>query len=172
MQFKNAVVLFSLLATSALAAPFHVPHAPHTKRADALTLVDYNTLSISNGTAGDAKAEALAKIAALPDDLSTVSSADLDTIETERESAENAETEAFNPAIDAASGDEATALQNGKIKNKVLKLTLEVAGLEIEQAQGEDNQDKIDEEQTKLDTNIELDEAAAGQASQAVSFDG
>jgi hypothetical protein len=34
------------------------------------------------------------------------------------QAAESAETEDFNPAIDAATGDQATALQNGKIKNK------------------------------------------------------
>ena len=76
----------------------------------------------SGGTAGNAQAEAQAKLAGLPTDLSQVSADDLQTIQTERESAENAETQAFDPAIDAASGDAATALQNGKIKNKVLKL--------------------------------------------------
>lgn len=104
--------------------------------------------------------------------MSQVSAADLQTIQTERTSAEDAETDAFNPAIDAASGADATALQNGKIKNKVLKLTLEVTGLQIEQAQGKDVADQITTEQTKLNTNIALDQKAAGQASQTVSFDG
>ena len=80
---------------------------------------------------------------------------------------------AFNPAIDAATDDATkTALQNGKIKNKVLKLQLEVTGLQIQQAQGANNQDKIDQETTKLNNNISLDTTAAGQTSQAVSFDG
>ena len=65
-----------------------------------------------------------------------------------REAAEDAETEKFNSAIEAASGDEgmlytlalfpthsnphpADALQVGKIKNKVLKLTGEVQALKI-----------------------------------------
>lgn len=48
-----------------------------------------------------------------------------------RKAAENAETELFNPAIDAASGAEADALQVGKIKNKVLKLTGEVQVIKI-----------------------------------------
>ena len=127
----------------------------------------------SSGTAGDAKAEALAKLPIDPTgDLSTVTADQLDQIQTERETAESAETDAFDPAIDAASGDDATALQNGKIKNKVLKLTFEVTGLQVQQAQGEDVADKIDEEQTKLDNNIALDTKAAGQASQDVAFDG
>ena len=49
-----------------------------------------------------------------------------------REAAETAETAQFDPAIDAASGAEATALQNGKIQNKVLKLTGEVQTINIE----------------------------------------
>lgn len=61
----------------------------------------------------------------------------------------------------------------GKINNKVEKLYLEVLGLQIQQAQtGEDNSAKIAEEQTKLNTNVALDTAAAGQASQSVDFQG
>ena len=74
----------------------------------------------------------------------------------------------FNDEIAAASGD-TTTLQNGKIKNKVLKLKLEVLVLQIQGAQGDDTQDKIDAEQKKLDTNISLDEAAAGQDSVGVT---
>ena len=54
-------------------------------------------------------------------DFATTSAADLATVKRERESAESAETDAFNPVIAAASGDAKMALQNGKIKNKVLK---------------------------------------------------
>lgn len=72
-------------------------------------------------------------------DLANVDPADQQIISGAREVAESAETDAFNPAIDAASGADATALQNGKIKNKVLKLQLEVMDLMISQAQGEDN---------------------------------
>ena len=64
--------------------------------------------------------------------LATVDSATLDAVQTMREAAESAETDQFNPAIDAASGAAATALQNGKIKNKVLKLTGEVQALQIQ----------------------------------------
>lgn len=103
--------------------------------------------------------------------------------------AEDAETDAFNPAIDAATGDAATALQvcfslgiwhkrciliskqNGKIQNKVLKLTAEVLGIQVDAAQGGDDSD-LAAEQTKLTTNIGLDTAAAGQDSTSVTFSG
>ena len=55
----------------------------------------------------------------------------------------------------------------------MLKLKLEVLGLQIDQAiNGKDNSAKIDEETTKLNKNIQLDEDAAGQASQSVDFSG
>ena len=80
--------------------------------------------------------------------------------------------EAFDPAISASSRANAIALENGKIKNKVLKLTLEVTGLQIQQAQGQDVASQTTAETTKLNTNLTLDQAAAGQASQAVGLDG
>ena len=64
-------------------------------------------------------------------DLSTVSDEVRDAIESMRQAAESAETDLFNPQIEAASGAEADALQVGKIKNKVLKLTGEVQVLNI-----------------------------------------
>ena len=64
---------------------------------------------------------------------------------TMREAAESAETDDFDPQIDAASGAAADALQNGKIANKVLKLTGEVQVLNIKiakaKAAGEDTSD-------------------------------
>lgn len=60
--------------------------------------------------------------------------------------------------------------QNGKIKNKVLKLTAEVLGLQIDAAQGKTGGD-VAAEQTKLANNIALDTKAAGQASTAEAFD-
>lgn len=59
--------------------------------------------------------------------------------------------------------------QNGKIQNKVLKLTAEVLGIQVDAAQGGDDSD-LAAEQTKLTNNIALDTAAAGQASTAVPF--
>jgi hypothetical protein len=49
-----------------------------------------------------------------------------------REAAESAETDEFDPQIDAATGTLADELQVGKIKNKVLKLTGEVQGINIQ----------------------------------------
>ncbi|KAF2802938.1 uncharacterized protein BDZ99DRAFT_454203, partial [Mytilinidion resinicola] len=104
--------------------------------------------------------------------LANVDPTDVAIISAARRTAESAETDAFNPAIAAASGAAATALQNGKIKNKVLKLKCEVLHLQIEQAQGSDQSAKITQETTKLNTNIALDKKAAGQASQSVAFTG
>ncbi|KAK0476621.1 hypothetical protein IW261DRAFT_1489153 [Armillaria novae-zelandiae] len=108
-------------------------------------------------------------------DLATVDSQTLDDMQTMREAAESAETEDFNPAIDAASGTAADALQVGKIKNKVLKLTGEVQVLNIKiaqaQASGDDTsdlEDSLAEEQTKLNTNIATDVKNAGETSQSV----
>lgn len=66
-------------------------------------------------------------------DLATVDKATLSAVQTMREAAEDAETSLFNPAIDAATDDASgDALQAGKIKNKVLKLTGEVQALNIQ----------------------------------------
>lgn len=54
-----------------------------------------------------------------------------------------------------------------------MKLKLETLALQIEQAQsGDDNSDKIAEEQKKLDTNIATDKESAGATSQSVDFQG
>ncbi|KAL5521480.1 hypothetical protein ACEPAF_2228 [Sanghuangporus sanghuang] len=149
-----------------------------TQTADDFQELDYAQFQISDGVAGDAEAEANAVFVDpfANVDLSTVSDDTRDAIEAMREAAESAETDLFNPAIDAASGDEADALQVGKIKNKVLKLTGEVQVINIKiaqaQAAGEDTSDlesKLQEEQTKLNTNIATDEASAGQASEGVA---
>jgi hypothetical protein len=84
--------------------------APHSKRA-VFSTTSYNDLSISGGVAGNAQQEALAKLSGLPSDLSTVEKADLDFLNSVNSIANDAEDEAFNPAIDAASGDEAVSLQ-------------------------------------------------------------
>jgi hypothetical protein len=122
-----------------------------------------------------------------------------------REAAEDAETDQFNPQIAAASGAAgmsfplfplpslslpscpsyliqmltavpADALQVGKIKNKVLKLTGEVQQIKIKIAQaaaaGKDTTDleaSLTEEQTKLTNNIATDVKSKGQASQGVA---
>ncbi|KAI0905735.1 hypothetical protein F4823DRAFT_609756 [Ustulina deusta] len=132
----------------------------------------YDDISISGGVAGNAQNEALAVFSALDqNDLANVDEDDLDFLNSVNQIANDAETDAFNPAIDDASGDEADALQRGKIKNKVLKLTAAVLKLQAQAAQGEDVQDKLDEEQTKLNNNIQQDEDEAGNESTFLSFD-
>ena len=112
------------------------------------------------------------------DDLANVDPEDLAIIKAAGETAEAAETEAggFNEAIDAVGGkntEEGKILQVGKIKNKVLKLQLSVLALKIEVAQGRaDRAEKLQEQQTKLNKNVQLDEDAAGQPSQSVDFQG
>lgn len=136
----------------------------------------YPDFQISDGVAGNAEAEANAvfvdPFAGV--DLATVGDA-ADTVESMRKLAEAAETDQFNPAIDAATGADADALSNGKIKNKVLKLTGEVQAIKIKmavaQAAGGDTsslQTKLTEEQTKLDKNIATDKKNAGAVSKGV----
>ncbi|KAF2972294.1 hypothetical protein GQX73_g1306 [Xylaria multiplex] len=133
---------------------------------------NYDDISISGGVAGNAQNEALAVFGALDlNDLANVDEDDLDFLNSVNQIANDAETDAFNPAIEAASGEEADALQRGKIKNKVLKLTATVLKLQAQAAQGKDVQDKLDKEQTKLNKNIQQDEDEAGNASTFLSFD-
>ncbi|KAI0023891.1 small secreted protein [Xylariomycetidae sp. FL0641] len=133
----------------------------------------FDEISISGGTAGNAQQEALAVFGVLADaDPATLEQDDIDFLDSVNGICNDAEEEAFNPAIDAAGdGDEADALQRGKIKNKVLKLQAEVFKLTAQQAQGEDVAEKLAEEQKKLDSNVQQDEDEAGNPSTAVSFD-
>ncbi|KAF9729270.1 hypothetical protein PMIN06_010867 [Paraphaeosphaeria minitans] len=168
MRFSSSAIVSALLATGALAAP-----TPLTKRAGVLTAQSYADFQISDGVAGNALAEVQAKFPINTSDLANVDPADAKIISDARQTAESAELDAFNPAIAAASGTAATALQNGKIKNKVLKLQLEVLDLGISAAQsGKSNAAKIAQEQKKLDTNVATDQKNAGQASQSVKFSG
>ncbi|KAJ4007600.1 hypothetical protein NW752_010266 [Fusarium irregulare] len=150
------------LAATAIAAPL-------SKRA-VFSQSSYDDLSISGGTAGNAEQEALQKLGGLPTDLSTVEKSDLDFLNSVNQIANDAETDAFNPAIEAASGEEADALQRGKIKNKVLKLTATILKLEAQKAQGDDVDEKLEEENKKLQNNIAQDQEAAGQDSTFLSF--
>ncbi|EKG17186.1 hypothetical protein MPH_05640 [Macrophomina phaseolina MS6] len=107
-------------------------------------------------------------------DPTQVSAEDQQIISDAREVAEDAETGTggFNEQIEAAGGknsDKGKALQVGKIKNKVLKLQLEILDLQMKQAKGDDQTEKIAEEQKKLQSNIDQDTAAAGQKSASVA---
>ncbi|KAK3382618.1 hypothetical protein B0T24DRAFT_602111 [Lasiosphaeria ovina] len=159
---KFSLVLAGLVALAAA--------APVEKRA-VFSTKTYDQLSISGGVAGNAQKEALAVLEGLPADLTKVEKADLNFLNSVNQIANDAETEAFNPQIAAASGTEAAALQRGKIKNKVLKLTATILKLQAQSAQGQNVASQLATEQKKLDNNISQDKAAAGQASTAVKFD-
>jgi len=174
----SALFTLSLLFAPSLMHAAPVPASIGLARRAAFVVQDYADFQISSGTAGTAKAEADAVFVTpfAGRDLATVTADELDAVNTMREAAEAAETDLFNPQIAAATGDAATALQNGKIKNKVLKLTGEVQAIAIKIAQStaagksttSDTASKA-AEQKKLDTNIALDTKAAGQASQAAT---
>ncbi|GJE91223.1 hypothetical protein PsYK624_073720 [Phanerochaete sordida] len=176
--FISVTVLSAIAAlTGAGAAPLRLRRAV-TQTAANFKELAYADFQISSGTGGTAQAEANAVFVDpfAGTDLTTVSSDVLTAMNNMREAAESAETEDFNPQIDAASGAAADALQVGKIKNKVLKLTGEVQVLNIKIAQakakGSDTSDlesSLADEQTKLTTNIATDKSNAGKASQAVA---
>ncbi|KAK4944558.1 hypothetical protein LTR10_015992 [Elasticomyces elasticus] len=168
MYISSATILLGLFALSS-AGP-----VVRSKRAGVLTAKPYSEFQISDGVAGNALAEVNANFPIDTSDLAGVAASDLEIIQNARVTAEDAETSTggFDDELaDAADGTNSTALQNGKIKNKVLKLQLEVLGLQIQAAQGDSDasQDKIDEETTKLNSNIALDTAAAGQDSVGVT---
>ncbi len=123
----------SIVARSSSSSTSRFPHTCSEHASD-IKVLSYADFQISDGTAGNAEAKANAvfvdPFAGV--DLATVDDDTLDAVQTMREAAEDAETEQFNPAIDAASGAEADALQNGKIQNKVLKLTGEIQALNIQ----------------------------------------
>ncbi|KAI5124530.1 hypothetical protein M0805_003054 [Coniferiporia weirii] len=175
----------SVLLLSALATFADVSAAPlRSKRQTAITQtaadfkeLDYSQFQISDGVGGNAEAEANAVFVDpfAGTDLSTVSSDVLDAVNAMAKAAVAAESADFDPAIAAASGAAADALQVGKIKNKVLKLTGEVQVLNIKiaqaQAAGSDTsslESDLTTEQTKLTTDIGTDKANAGAASQGV----
>ncbi|KAL2212610.1 hypothetical protein CC79DRAFT_1364886 [Sarocladium strictum] len=165
MKFLNIFTVISAAAV-ATAAPLQI-----SKRA-IFEPSTFNELSISGGTAGGAAQAALARLGPLPQDLTTVEQSDIDFLDSVNSICNDAEKEAFNPAIDAADGEEADALQRGKIQNKVLKLTATILKLQIQQAQGKDDvADKLAEEETKLANNVSQDEEAAGLPATSLSFD-
>jgi hypothetical protein len=134
MKFTSSVIAFSLLAlaasspmpkkktattstataaaTSAAASSAATGTTSTAATGSGLVSQDYNTISISGGTAGNAEAEANALFTSIDmNNLAGVSAADLAIVKGTHDVAEDAEVQAFNPAIAAASGDAATALQ-------------------------------------------------------------
>ncbi len=164
MRFDIAIIV--AFAASTIAAPVAM------KRQSAFTQKTYDQISISGGVAGNAEQEALQVFSAL--DLNNLASAtddDIAFLKSVNSICNDAEKEAFNTAIDDATGEEADALQRGKIKNKVLKLEATMLRLMIEQAQGEDVTADIAKEQKKLNNNIQQDQDEAGNTSTFLSFD-
>ncbi|QRV86574.1 hypothetical protein RhiJN_14592 [Ceratobasidium sp. AG-Ba] len=164
-------------ALSVLLAPLLVVGAPVplvSKRA--FQAKSYPQFQISSTPAGTAQAEAAAIFIAPFNgvDLKTVPSADINAMSNMRVAAENAETN-FNSAIAAAGGTKTAAgaiLQNGKIKNKVLKLTgllqIDLIKASFTKAQGDKNVDAaIADIQTKLAANIKIDVASKGKQSKS-----
>ncbi|CAE6533457.1 unnamed protein product [Rhizoctonia solani] len=149
------------------------------KRQSLMPLRDYKDFQISTGTAGDAlaRAEAVFKTPFDGVELATVSDEDLDNLNTMRGAASKFETTDFNPAIEAATGEEADALQRGKIANKVLKNLGSVMVASIKEAKakaaGEDASEftaKIEEETKKMNKNAATDKADAGKALATLSI--
>lgn len=103
MQFS--VLLISAFTALSLAAP-----APIKKRA-VFGATTYDEISISGGSAGNALEEANAVLDKLPADLSTVEKSDLDFLNQVNQVANDAEVEAFNAALEGATGEEAAAIQ-------------------------------------------------------------
>lgn len=104
----------------------------------------------------------------------TVSENDLAILKAARETAEQAEVQGFDQATSAASGPNAAydaPLENGKIKNKVLKLYLYDLVHQIEQAQGQPvNQSEVTDTKSQLTQAIALDQSKTGQPCRGVPF--
>ncbi|KAG8776994.1 hypothetical protein FRC12_000592 [Ceratobasidium sp. 428] len=175
----SSTFIYALLASAALVSSRPVvrmrstPISVAKRQAKIFPLRDYADFQISSGVAGDALARAKAVFQDPLDgvNLATVSEEDLDNLNTMRGAASSFETTDFNPAIEAASGEEADALQRGKIANKVLKNCGSVMVASIKKAQaeaaGEDASEfeaKITEETAKMNKNAATDKADAGKA--------
>jgi len=111
MHFQYLAVL-SLTALS-LAAPTPNKRAIEARQSAAVFAdTTYNDISISGGQAGNAKAEAAAVFKALDvNNLKDIAKEDLTFLNTVNQVANDAEKEAFNPAVAAATGDQATQIQ-------------------------------------------------------------
>ncbi|TQS34407.1 hypothetical protein Golomagni_05211 [Golovinomyces magnicellulatus] len=141
--------------------------------AESLRGKKYNDIQISGGVAGNAKEEAEAIFKGIDrNNLAALSKEDLKAIQSVHDVAEQAEKDAFNPAIENATAEEKDALKIGKTKNKVFKITATILRLEGEKAQGKDVSAEIAKEKAKLDKNVAADVAAKGDTSKNVSFDG
>nr|ARK07241.1 putative secreted effector protein CSEP019 [Podosphaera xanthii] len=191
MRFSSSILAFSLLAL-VIASPLPKDDKESDKGSskdsgksqskasaagDGVSVLQsqaYNDFSVSDGTAGQAEQDVNKLFSKIDmNNLASVSAEDLKIIKATHDVAEDAEVQGFNPAIAAATGEEAKALENGKIANKVLKTTATVLVLQIKIAQGEEvDPALLEKEQAKMKKNIQLDAAAAGEAMKGVKFEG
>ena len=118
MHFQSLAILSLAALTVAL------PASLKTRQAGVLQATTFNDISIAGGVAGNAEEEAAAAFSALNlDDLTSVSKADQDFLNTVNQVANDAEKEAFNPAVEAATGAAADAAQvsNQNIPDQILQ---------------------------------------------------
>jgi len=106
MHFQS----FTILSLAALSVA--LPASLKTRQAGVLQATTFNDISIAGGVAGNAEQEATAAFSALNlDDPASISKADQDFLNEVNQVANDAEKEAFNPAVEAATGDAADAAQ-------------------------------------------------------------
>ncbi|KAK1981719.1 hypothetical protein LZ30DRAFT_749854 [Colletotrichum cereale] len=171
MKFSVVLATVAAVVSAAPTGDVSSPSRNTVQRRALFTPKTFDELSISGGNAGTAKEDALAKLAGLPADLSTVDKADLNFLDNVNKIANQAERGAYNVKIaETAPGEAALALQRAKIQNKVLKLTATVMGLQAEQAQGKNVTAQLEEETKKLDKNVADDKANAGKPATALKF--
>ena len=111
MYFQSFAILS--LAAFSVAAPTSNKRAVVARQAGpVLADTTYNDISISGGQAGNAQAEAMAAFSALDlQNPGNIDPADLTFLNEVNQVANDAEKEAFNPAVEAATGDEADQIQ-------------------------------------------------------------
>lgn len=115
MHFQSFTVLS--LAALSIAAPTSNKRAVVARQAGpVLQDTTYNDISISGGQAGNAQAEAAVVFSGLDlQNPENIDPADLDFLNQVNQVANDAEKEAFNPAVEAATGDEADQIQVSSI---------------------------------------------------------
>ncbi|CCO28498.1 hypothetical protein BN14_02493 [Rhizoctonia solani AG-1 IB] len=173
----SSFFIYALLASASFVSSRPLSRTRSTattkRQAQIFALKDYADFQISTGVAGDAlaRAEAVFKTPLDGVDLSTVSDEDLDNLNTMRGAASKFETTDFNPAIKAATGEEADALQRGKIANKVLKNLGSVMVASIKASKDASGfTATITEETAKMNKNAATDKADAGKALATVRY--
>jgi hypothetical protein len=111
MYFQSFAILS--LAAFSVAAPTPNKRAVVARQSGpVLADTTYNDISIAGGQAGNAQAEAAAVFSALDlQNPENIDPADLTFLNEVNQVANDAEKEAFNPAVEAATGDEADQIQ-------------------------------------------------------------